>query len=78
MSETHPDGPADAVFRGGAVYTVDPARTWAQAVAVKGGRIVSVGTHESVADLVGPKTEVHDLRGRMLLPGFQDAHVHPP
>ncbi|MGH2580039.1 MAG: amidohydrolase, partial [Actinomycetota bacterium] len=75
MSETHPDGPADAVFRGGAVYTVDPARTWAQAVAVKGGRIVSVGTHESVADLVGPKTEVHDLRGRMLLPGFQDAHV---
>jgi predicted amidohydrolase YtcJ len=60
------------------VYTVDPARTWAQAVAVKGGRIVSVGSDESVADLIGPKTEVHDLRGRMLLPGFQDAHVHPP
>ena len=78
MSETHPDGPADVVFGGGAVYTVDPARTWAQAVAVKGGRIVSVGTDESVADLIGPKTEVHDLRGRMLLPGFQDAHVHPP
>jgi predicted amidohydrolase YtcJ len=78
VSETHPDGPADVVFRGGAVYTVDPARTWAQAVAVKGGRIVSVGTDESVADLIGPKTEVHDLRGRMLLPGFQDAHVHPP
>jgi predicted amidohydrolase YtcJ len=78
VSETHPDGPADVVFRGGAVYTVDPPRTWAQAVAVKGGRIVSVGTDQSVADLIGPKTEVHDLRGRMLLPGFQDAHVHPP
>lgn len=60
------------------MYTVDPPRTWAQAVAVKGGRIVSVGTDQSVADLIGPKTEVHDLRGRMLLPGFQDAHVHPP
>jgi predicted amidohydrolase YtcJ len=78
VSETHPDGPADVVFRGGAVYAVDPARTWAEAIAVKGGRIVSVGTDESVADLIGPKTEVHDLHGRMLLPGFQDAHVHPP
>jgi predicted amidohydrolase YtcJ len=78
VSETHPDGPADVVFRGGAVYTVDPPRTWAQAVAAKGGRIVSVGTDESVAELIGPKTEVHDLHGRMLLPGFQDAHVHPP
>ncbi len=78
MSQMHPDGPADVVFRGGAAYTIDPARTWAQAVAVKGGRIVSVGTDESVADFIGPKTEVHDLHGRMLLPGFQDAHVHPP
>jgi predicted amidohydrolase YtcJ len=78
VSETDPDGPADVVFTGGAVYTVDPARTWAQAVAVKGGRIVTVGTDQSVADLTGPKTEVHDLHGRMLLPGFQDAHVHPP
>jgi predicted amidohydrolase YtcJ len=78
VSETHPDGAADVVFTGGGVYTVDPARTWARAVAVKGGRIVAVGTDESVADLIGPKTEVHDLHGRMLLPGFQDAHVHPP
>jgi hypothetical protein len=37
-----------------------------------------VGADQSVADLIGPKTEVHDLHGRMLLPGFQDAHVHPP
>ena len=78
MSETSPGGPADVVFRGSAAYTVDPARSWAQAVAVNGGRIVAVGTDDSVSDLIGPKTEVHDLRGRMLLPGFQDAHVHPP
>jgi predicted amidohydrolase YtcJ len=78
MSESRASAPADVVFTGGAVYTVDPARTWAQAVAVKGGRIVTVGTDGSVADRIGPKTEVHDLGGRMLLPGFQDAHVHPP
>jgi predicted amidohydrolase YtcJ len=78
VTDATPRGPADVVFTGGAVYTVDRARTWAQAVAVKGGRIITVGIDESVADLIGPKTEVHDLRGRMLLPGFQDAHVHPP
>src|SRR6266545_4869885 len=78
VSDTIWDGPADVVFTGGAVYTVDPARTWAQAVAVKDGRIVTVGTDGSVADLIGPKTQVHDLGDRMLLPGFQDAHVHPP
>jgi len=78
VSDTTSDGPADVVFTGGAVYTVDPARTWAQAVAVKDGRIVTVGTNGSVADLIGPKTQVHDLGGSMLLPGFQDAHVHPP
>jgi predicted amidohydrolase YtcJ len=78
MTDSRAGAPADVAFTGGTVYTVDPARTWAQAVAVRGTRIVAAGTDESVADLIGPKTEVHDLRGRMLLPGFQDAHVHPP
>ncbi len=68
---------ADLVFVNGAVYTVDAARTWAQAVAVTGGRIAAVGTDHEVGALVGPRTEVIDLAGRMLLPGFQDAHVHP-
>lgn len=70
--------PADLVFVNGAVYTVDAAQRWARAVAARGGRIVAVGTDDDVGDLVGPKTEVHDLKGRMLLPGFQDAHCHPP
>ncbi|HET9723349.1 MAG TPA: amidohydrolase [Actinomycetota bacterium] len=72
------NGSADLVLVNGAVYTVDAARRWAGAVAVKGGRIAAVGTDESVRGLVGPRTEVIDLRGRMVLPGFQDAHVHPP
>ena len=68
---------ADLVFRNGAVYTVDAARSWASAVAIRRGRIVYVGTDSLPSGLVGPRTEVVDLRGRMLLPGFQDAHVHP-
>ncbi len=69
-------GPADLVLTGGAVYTVDAARSWTQAVAVKDGRIVAVGTDAGMRPHVGPRTEVVNLRGRMLLPGFQDAHVH--
>jgi predicted amidohydrolase YtcJ len=69
-------GPADVVFRGGAVYLVDAARSRAQAVAVRGDRILAVGSDADVRELTGPRTTVIDLDGRMLLPGFQDAHVH--
>lgn len=69
---------ADLVFTNAAVYTVDATDSWAQAVAVRGGRIVAVGTDEDVRTLTGPRTTVHDLDGKMLLPGFQDAHCHPP
>jgi predicted amidohydrolase YtcJ len=72
MSE-HPD----LIFANGAVYTVDAARRWAQAAAVRDGRIVAVGADAEVRGLAGPATEVVDLAGGMLLPGFQDAHVHP-
>ena len=68
---------ADLVFVNGAVYTVDAVRSWAQAVAVRRGRITAVGTDADIHALTGPHTEVVDLAGRMLVPGFQDAHVHP-
>lgn len=67
---------ADLVFTGGPVFTADTVRSRARTVAVTDGRIVAVGG-DALHDLVGPKTEIVDLRGRMLLPGFQDAHVHP-
>ncbi|MEZ0095673.1 amidohydrolase [Streptacidiphilus sp. EB129] len=67
---------ADLVLTGGPVYTVDPARSWATAVAVRDGRIVVVGHEHDVAHLIGADTEVVDLAGKLLLPGFQDAHVH--
>jgi len=69
---------ADLVLANAAVYTVDAARRWAQAVAIRGGCIAAVGSDAEVRELVGPRTEVIDLGGRMVLPGFQDAHVHPP
>ena len=67
---------ADRVFMNGAVYTVDEAQSWAEAVALDDGRIVYVGDDEGVAAFVGPDTAVVDLDGRMLLPGFHDAHTH--
>ncbi|GGU82573.1 amidohydrolase [Streptomyces litmocidini] len=66
---------ADLVFTNGPVFTADPARTRATSLAVVGERIAAVG-HDEVRDLVGPGTEVVDLTGKLLLPGFQDAHVH--
>ncbi len=77
---------ADLVFTGGPVYTADqarrrlvPAGPGASAVAVAGGRIIAVAAAGSrpVRELTGPATEIIDLGGRALLPGFQDAHVHP-
>ncbi|QSE77925.1 amidohydrolase [Rhodococcus koreensis] len=68
--------PADLVFTGGSIATLDPARRRATTVAVTGGRISAVG-HDEVRELIGARTEVVDLTGRLLLPGFQDAHIHP-
>src|SRR6266704_2596169 len=67
---------ADLVLRGGAVYAVDAARSWAQAVAVRDRAIVAVGTDAQIDALTGSGTQVIDLAGRTLLPGFIDAHVH--
>jgi predicted amidohydrolase YtcJ len=71
------DRPADLVLTGGSIQTVDAARSWAQALAVRDGRIVAVGTDAAVRPHVGPSTRVVELRGRTVTPGFQDAHVHP-
>ena len=70
-------GNAELVFVGGGVYTLDPARPWAAAVAVRNGRIVHVGGEAEARELASPGTEVIDLAGGLLLPGFQDAHAHP-
>ena len=68
---------ADFVFTNSRVYTVDEARPWAEAVAVKGSEIVYVGDRDGVQALVGNDTIVRDVEGQLLLPGFIDSHVHP-
>ena len=67
----------DLVLTRGRVYTMDAARSWAEAVAVRAGRIAAVGSSAEIEALRGPETHVVDLHDRMLLPGFQDAHLHP-
>ena len=68
--------PADRVFINGAVYTVDADRSWAEAVAIRDGRIAFVGGNEYAQAFIGAGTEVTDLDGQMLLPGFHDSHAH--
>ena len=69
--------PADLVLEGGAIYTVDPARSIAEALAVRDGRLVFVGTRSAAQRWIGPRTRVEELSGRMVLPGLVDAHLHP-
>lgn len=66
---------ADLVLTNGPVFTADPLRGPAGTVLVRDGRIVAVGADE-VRDRARPGAETIDLAGRLLLPGFQDAHVH--
>ncbi|MNO75325.1 N-substituted formamide deformylase precursor [compost metagenome] len=68
---------ADMVMRNGYVYTVDGKDSVQQAVAVKDGKILYVGSDEGAASYIGSQTQVIDLAGRMLMPGFVDAHMHP-
>ena len=69
--------PADLVLINGGIYTVDSEHSWAQAAAVRDGVFVAIGTNKDIEPLLGPVTRVIDLDGRMALPGFHDAHVHP-
>ena len=77
LQHAAPVPPADLVLDGAAVYTMDAPRSWAEAVAVRDGRVVFVGASAGARAFVGPKTRVLKLQGRMLLPAFQDAHAHP-
>jgi predicted amidohydrolase YtcJ len=69
--------PADLVFVNGPVFTAGPARSFVRALAVTGDRITAVGDEATVSESIGPGTRVVDLAGRLLSPGFQDAHCHP-
>ncbi len=67
---------ADLALLGGSVWTGDSGRPWAEAVAVRGGRIVAVGTSKDIRRLVGRDSRVIDLGGALVVPGFIDSHTH--
>ena len=67
----------DIAFKNGSVITVNAKDEIAQAVGVKGNKIVFVGTNEEIDQLIDEKTQVIDLKGRTLMPGINDSHYHP-
>jgi predicted amidohydrolase YtcJ len=68
--------PADLIIRDAHIVTVDPNFSIAQAAAIRDGRFIAVGSDAAVLKTRGPKTRIVDLRGRTVLPGFNDTHVH--
>ncbi len=72
MTET-----ADTLFVGGRIFTAPATEPQTMGVAVRGGRIVAVAPDDELRSLVSTSTDVVDLAGGLLIPGFQDAHVHP-
>lgn len=68
--------PADRVFLDGVVYTVNELQPWAEAVAIRDGTVIYVGSNDGAENYIGDGTGVTELDGKMLLPGFHDSHTH--
>ncbi len=68
---------ADLVLKNGFIYTVDSLNTKAEAAAIKDGKFIFIGNDNAAINFIGEKTKVIDLGGKMVLPGFIDAHCHP-
>ncbi|WP_423200259.1 MULTISPECIES: amidohydrolase [unclassified Cupriavidus] len=75
-SGTGTGGSADTVYLNGKIVTVDPAFSIAQAVAVKDGKFIGVGSSEDMRKLAGTTTRVVDLKGQTVIPGMMDSHSH--
>ena len=75
-AQDHPVQPADLIVVHGRIYTENPAQPWTQAIAVRDGKIIAVGSDSSIEPLRGPVTKVLNAEGRLVLPGFVDCHIH--
>ncbi|MCC7134535.1 MAG: amidohydrolase [Gemmatimonadales bacterium] len=67
---------ADLILHGGVVHTLDPANRLTSAIAIAGGNVLAVGTDREIRALADPRTEAIDLRGRTVIPGINDSHLH--
>ena len=72
-----PDGPADAIYYNGKIVTMWPERPVVESMTIASGRIIDVGTTQVVGRKTGPRTRQINLRGRTVVPGLIDSHVHP-
>lgn len=68
--------PAETIVVHGKIYTVNEEQEWAEAVAIRDGKIVAIGTDSEIQAFRGPSTHVIDAGGRLVLPGFEDCHIH--
>lgn len=68
---------ATLVLKNASIYTIDEDRSWVQALAIAGRRIIFVGSNADVNDYIASDTDVIDLKGKMVLPAFVDSHMHP-
>src|SRR5450755_1499298 len=71
-----PSQPADIIITNARIYTVNPQQKWAEAIAIRGDKIVAVGERKQIEAMRGPATKVVDAGHRLLLPGFTDCHIH--
>jgi len=71
-----PKETADTIYTNGKIYTVNEAQPWVQAIAIKDGKIIYVGTDDEIDANIGKNTEVIDLGGKFVMPGLHDPHVH--
>jgi predicted amidohydrolase YtcJ len=71
------EAPADLVVTDARIYTASAARPFAEALAVRNGKLVYVGSSSGAAKLIGPATKVETLHGKLVLPGIIDSHIHP-
>ncbi|XP_068659711.1 protein LONG AFTER FAR-RED 3 isoform X2 [Aristolochia californica] len=67
---------ADLIVKNADIYTSDSAHPFAEAMAIRLGRILRIGNYSSVQELIGPGTEQLDVAGKLVVPGFIDSHVH--
>ena len=74
----HQNHYADQIFKAGVVYTADSDQSVATAIAILGDKVIYVGTDDSMNGFIGPKTQITDLQGRMIVPGLHDVHIHLP
>ena len=77
LAQAPAGGKADVVYRNGVIFTADARHSTAQAIAIREGRIVYVGADQGLAPFIGSATATIDLKGRFLMPGLVDGHVHP-